>query len=431
VAVGSGSCLFKISSFMKKNQSILFLTFYIIVFQSSVSAQKNTLDYYIQEGLSHSPALKELNNQLSSNSIDSLLINASVKPKVSYNSLLYYAPVINGFGYSDVITNISNISSVVYVSQRIFSTKYEMARYSKIGIQNQILQNSVKLNRNELIKAIRLQYLNTASVLNELRYTRELLEIANKEEELIKQLAEQGLYKQVDYLSFRIELTTQILSSDNLKIQYLHELTVLNTLCGITNSDLEVELDLPELMPDTLILQQNSPFFTKFSLDSLLLQNEKTLIDRDYKPSFNWFSDVGLINNLPRDIGKNIGFSFGLNLSVPIYDGQQRKLNYARIRIAEDTRSNYADYYKQQFNQELRQLFQELKQNRELIPIIMDQVKMAELLVKQDGILLNKGSIPIADYIAALKNSVVVKQNFNRYQVRILQLITEINYRNQ
>ena len=127
-------------------------------------------------------------------------------PQVSYNGLLYYAPVINGIGYSEVITNISNITSVAYVSQRIFNQKVIEAQYSKYAIQNQTLRISSKITENDLKKAITLQYLTACSVSNDIHFNRELLASSKDEELILKQLVEKGHYKQVDYYSFMVEL---------------------------------------------------------------------------------------------------------------------------------------------------------------------------------------------------------------------------------
>ena len=140
------------------------------------------------------------------------------------------------------------------------------------------------------------------------------------------------------------------------------------------------------LIPE--INKENSPFFKRYIVDSLKIQNEKLLIDRNYKPSVNWFSDAGLLNNLPRDISRNFGFSVGLSLTVPIYDGQQRTLNYNKLKLAENTRTNYADYFKQQFNQQLKQLFNELKQTQEIIPQVEQQLSFAESVINQDKYLV-------------------------------------------
>lgn len=393
-------------------------------------AQVNTLDFFINQGLIHSPVLKDMNNQVSSNMLDSLLIKAGNRPQVSYNGLLYYAPVINGIGYSDVITNISNLTSVVYVSQRIFNQKNLEAQYSQFGIQNQALRISSKLTENDLKKAITLQYLTACSVSNEIAFNSELLASSKDEEAILKQLVEKGLYKQVDYFSFMVELKSQELLISDLRIQYQKEVSALHILCGLPDTAFE-QLTLPVIRLNSAINTMNSPFFARFKVDSLKIQNEKLLIDRNYKPSINWFTDAGLLNNIPQDIYKNFGFSIGLSLSVPIYDGKQRKLNYDKLQIAENTRTNYAGYFKQQFNQQQQQLANELKRTQELIPQVNEQLAFAESVIKQDKYLLNTGNISITDYVAALKNYISVKRSFNQYQVRILQITTEINYWNQ
>ena len=157
-------------------------------------------------------------------------------PQVSYNGLLYYAPVINGIGYSEVITNISNITSVAYVSQRIFNQKAVDAQYSKLAIQNQSLRISSKITENDLKKAITLQYLTACSVSNDITFNKELLASSKNEELILKQLVEKGQYKLVDYYSFMVELKSQELLLNDLQIQYQKEISSLYTLCGLTDT---------------------------------------------------------------------------------------------------------------------------------------------------------------------------------------------------
>lgn len=412
---------------MKKNRLFPIILIYLSILQFPSFAQEKSLDFFINQGLIHSPVLKDINNQVNSNLVDSMLVKAGQKPQVSYNGLLYYAPVIYGIGYSEVITNISNISSVVYVSQRIFNQKTIEAQYSKSGIQNLALRISSKITENELRKVITLQYLLACSVSNDITFNRDLLSSSKDEELILRQLVEKGLYKQVDYLSFMVELKAQELLLNDLQIQYQKEVSALHVLCGLPDTAYE-QLALPEIKLNSPVSAANSPFFNRFVADSLKIQNEKLLVDRNYKPSINWFSDAGLLNNLPRDISKNFGFSMGLSLSVPIYDGQQRRLNYEKLKIAENTRTNYAGYFKQQFSQQLQQLYTELKKTQEIIPEVNQQLGFAESVIKQEKYLINAGNISVTDYVTALKNYISIKRNLNQYQVKILQIITEINY---
>jgi glutaredoxin 2 len=106
-------------------------------------------------------------------------------------------------------------------------------------------------------------------------------------------------------------------------------------------------------------------------------------------------------------------------------------MNYQKLDIAENARTNYANYFKKQYSQQLQQLYTELKKNQEIIPRVNQQLDFTEMVIKQDKNLLNTGNVSITDYVMALKNYISVKRNLNLYQVKILQLVTEINYWNQ
>jgi outer membrane protein TolC len=415
---------------MNKKLFVFALLLNLIIFQIPSSAQVNSLDFFINQGLVHSPVLKDIGNQVNSNTVDSLLVKAGQKPQVSYNGLLYYAPVINGIGYSDVITNISNITSVAYASQRIFNQKVLEAQYSKLGIQNQALRISSKITENDLKRTITIQYLTACSVSYDIAFNKELLASSKNEEQILKQLVEKGQYKQVDYYTFMVELKAQELLLNDLQIQYMKEISALYALCGLTDT-IYAQVSLPDIKLYSPVNEAYSPFFIRFVIDSLRIQNEKLQVARKYSPFINWFADAGLVNNLPQDILKNFGFSAGLSLAVPIYDGRQRKLNYEKLAIAENTRTNYADYFKKQYNQQLMQLYTALKKNQEIIPQVNQQLDYAEMVIKQDKYLLNTGNVSITDYVTALKNYISVKRNLNQYLVKILQIITEINYWNQ
>ena len=53
-----------------------------ILIHQSLFCQEKKLDMYIMSGITNSPLLKDFKNQVESNLIDSLRINASYKPQV-------------------------------------------------------------------------------------------------------------------------------------------------------------------------------------------------------------------------------------------------------------------------------------------------------------------------------------------------------------
>lgn len=401
----------------------------IIALQCSWANSQN-LDYFINQGLTYSPVLKDIGNQINSNSYDSLLVKANQTPQVNLNSMAYYAPVVRGYGYSEALTNTGSLASVVSVSQKIFNGNTIKAQYSKYGYQNQALKISSKISEIDLKKSITLQYIAATSLLNDLEFRNLLLLAAKDEEAALKQMVIKGVYKQVDYLTFMVEYKEQELVKKDLDIQYQQTISDLHILCGISDTN-NVHLEEPNIALNTPVDIQNSPFYNRFVIDSLKIQNEKLLINRNYKPNVSWVTDAGLVNNLPSEIPKNFGFSVGLALTVPIYDGHQRALNHKKLQLEENTRASYADYYKLQRSKQLQQLYYELAQTQAIEPEIKQQIDLTESVLKLNKSTLNSGSTTILDYVVAIKNFISVKRAYNQNILKTQQLITEINYCNQ
>src|SRR5690242_5489200 len=124
------------------------MRFFILAFQliwlgiTHASAQKNTLDFYLTEGIRNSPLLKDYQSQIESNSIDSQRIRAQYHPQVTASSINSIAPVINGFGYDQAITNGGQLSGIVNVNQTIVSRGNLESQYKNIRLQNEGIANS-------------------------------------------------------------------------------------------------------------------------------------------------------------------------------------------------------------------------------------------------------------------------------------------------
>ncbi|HZX62026.1 MAG TPA: TolC family protein [Bacteroidales bacterium] len=393
-------------------------------------SQEQTLDYFLQQGIKNSPLIRDLNGQIRSNRIDSLLIKAMNKPRVEFRGYAFYAPVVNNFGYSEILTNIANLTSVMSVSQQLFNKKTVEANLLKTGIQKQSLANTVRLTENSLKKAITAVYIDAWSINSDISVNLELVSFAKEQAKILKSLTENGIYKQTDYLSFMFDLQGQELQVRELNLRFRKQISDLYILCGIrdTASFSPVKPELGNPSPSKQVLL---PLFMRFYLDSLRITNENILIDRNYKPTVSWFSDAGLINNDPKVIYQNFGLSLGLNFTLPIYDGNQRKLNHQKRKSEEDIRAGYAEAFNREYHQQLQQLLDELDQTRALLPAIRSQVRNAELLVNQEKELVSKGSGSITDYLIAVKNYLSVRKSLNQYEIRLLQIQNEINYLKQ
>ncbi|MCX6242075.1 MAG: TolC family protein [Bacteroidetes bacterium] len=406
-------------------RSTLFL--YLLLLNLILYSQVHDLDYYINQGVANNPVLKDLSNQIRSNQYDSLITRASYLPQVSFNAMMMYAPVVDGWGYSDVITNGQELSGTLNVNQQIFNKKTREVNYQKVGLENRSLKNSRDLSINELKKAITAQYLSAYSALQESQFQQEILSTLKEEEMVLKMWVQKGTYRQTDYLSVKVEIIQLERNIKNLDLQYRKEFSNLNVICGLTDTA-HVRLGLPTIEEILKKSPENSLFFRKFVIDSLKIQTEKLLIDRKYKPTVNWFSDGGLINNEPVYLYQNFGISFGMSLSLPVYDGNQRKYNYSKIRIQEETRKNYRDFFRAQYNAQLKQLKEELD-NVRLLAVDNDrQVEVVKMLVAQERAELNSGTLTITDYILALKNLIEALHEGVQYQIRAQYILNEINF---
>ena len=166
-----------------------------------VASQTRSLDFYIDRGIRNSPLLKDLNNQLSSSLLDSLLIRAAKKPRIEAVSQLMYAPYNNNLGYDDVITDGGNYQAVAAVTQNIFNRRELENKFQSLEIQKQSIGNAAILSVAELKKTITDQYITSYSDYSDMEFNRSFLGLMYNENELVKQFTRSGISNQSDYLS--------------------------------------------------------------------------------------------------------------------------------------------------------------------------------------------------------------------------------------
>jgi hypothetical protein len=151
-----------------------------------VRGQEKKLEYFLQQGIKNSPMISDLNGQIRLNQVDSLLIKAMNKPRVEFRGYAFYAPVVNNIGYSEILTNIANLTSVMSVSQRLFNKKTIEANLLKTGNQKQSLVNTVHLTEISLKRALTAAYLDVWSTYSDISVDNELLSFAKEQGNLLK-----------------------------------------------------------------------------------------------------------------------------------------------------------------------------------------------------------------------------------------------------
>ena len=396
----------------------------------NVKAQTNQLQYYIDIALQNSPLLKDYQNQVASNKYDSLLIMAGFKPQVTGSSINSYAPVIKGWGYDGAITNGAGFASLVGVNKLIPNKKNTTAQFDNINLQSLSIANTSSITEQDLKRTIIAQYITAAGSLQQLNVNKEISSLLTKEETILKKLTQSNVYKQADYLTFLITLKQQDLLVKQYSIQYKNDLNTLKYYCGTTDT-LTVILQSPDISVKPLPGVTQSVFFKQFEIDSLKLTNNKRLVDINYRPKVNLYADAGYNSSLTYKAYKNFGTSFGLSLTVPIYDGRQKQLQYSKIDLTEKTRANYKSFFTSQYQQQITQLTQQLNATEDLITDINNQLKYIQALKDVDEKLFGTGEMKIIDYILTLNNYINAKNLITQNKISRLQIINQLNYWNR
>jgi outer membrane protein TolC len=411
---------------MKWLLGILFFSLTYTVSQ----AQTYSLDHYLEAAKTTSPLLKDLKNQSALSQLDSLRLRASLQPQVNGSSGGLYSPVIAGFGYAGVITNVHTFNALIGVNKAIIPKDYINTQFQSIRLVRDSLTNSVQLSEQDLKRAITAQYITAYGSLQQLKFSREVVDLLDKEEGLLKRLTRANAYKQSDYLTFLVTLKQQQLMLLQARLQYKNDYNTLNYLSGIADTSMVELIDpnIQRILPTDI---NGSIFFTKYKIDSLRLINNRKLLDFTYRPKANIFADGGYNSDFSYQPYKNFGTSFGFAVTIPIFDGGQRKLVYRKLSLEEDTRQYYKSFFNVQYRQQKAQLNQQISENENLLNQIKEQIKYTESLIKVDTQLLQTGDLKIADLILAVNNYLTVKNLFTQTTINRLQLINQLNYWNK
>jgi hypothetical protein len=310
------------------------------------------------------------------------------------------------------------------------SKKNLASQVGAITLENQSIDNHSKISEQELKRTVVAQYITAYGDMQQLNFNKDIHDLLQKEAGFLKDLTQKNVYRQSDYLSFLVTTQQQALQYKQLQIQFKNDYATLNYLCGILDTS-AVFLEEPHLQLEELPDISRSAFLKQFEIDSLKLSNNKTMLNFNYKPKAHFFADAGYSSSLAFEAYKNFGTSFGFSVTVPIYDGHAKKLQFSKIDIAERTRNEYKTFFTNQYHQQIGQLTQQLQATEELIGQIMDQIKYSESLINVNSKLLESGDARIADYIIALGNYLNSKNLLTQNNITRLQIINQINYWNR
>lgn len=409
---------------MKKMKWCFF--FIVVLIGCKTFSQEKDLFYFIDKARTNSPLLADYQNQIKISTLDSLLNRATYKTQIAANLNANYAPVINGYGYDTALSNGQAVSALVGFNQRILGKGQINSQAESFKLIKDALIINKKVAVKDLDKSIIAQYITAFGTEKQMVFNDKVTSLLKEEESILKKLTKSSIYKQTDYLIFNATIKQQELKALQLKQQYQNDLALLNYLTGERDTTL-VKLKTPDLTikSDT---EQGNIFLKQYETDSLKIKNADKLIDNNYKPSISLLGDAGYNSSFIYQGYKNFGFSVGVGVNVPIYDGNQRSLQHQKNSMALATNESYTQNFKRQYQQQLLLLNQKFNQSTETNKMLQSQLVVAEALIEANKKLLLSGDAQITEYIIALSNLISIQDAIAQNSVNNLQTINEINY---
>ncbi|WEK17601.1 MAG: TolC family protein [Candidatus Pedobacter colombiensis] len=410
---------------------ILCLSFFTLRSHAQRSVKESAdLNFFINQALASSPLSKDYKNQLLMNKIDSLRLRAGYLPQIAASSTGLYAPIINGYGYDVALSNGQTLDALLSLNYNLISKGSKDNKLQQVLLQRDSIHYASKLSELDLKKAITEQYITAYGSQQQVDFNHDVYDLLVKEEVLLKELTRANTYRQTEYLTFLVTLKQQQLQWKQAELQFKNDYATLNYLSGIHDTT-AVRLKEPSIAIYGDGLQEKNFFIKRFQIDSLKTLNEKQAVDFNYKPKTSLYVNGGYNSSFILQPYKNFGTSVGFTVSVPLYDGHQKKMQHDKLNLQLQTGSMYRNYFSTQQKQQIDLLKQQITTTDGLYEQIKDQIKITSGLIDVDRKLLHTGDVKIVDFVIAINNYMVAQNLFRQTNINRLRLINQLNYWNR
>ncbi|AHF18103.1 TolC family protein [Niabella soli] len=406
-------------------KTVLFIV--LLIPLASQAQDAKTLGYYLETATVNSPVLHDYQNQRDAVRIDSLKFRADYGVKVNGQGDALYAPVFRGWGYDAAISNGQSVDLLIRASRDFLSRKNKDTRLAGYSLSIDQLQNQSSITRLTLERAITEQYIITYGSQRQYEVVEEVLRLLNEEDIILKKLTQNAVFKQTDYLSFKVTLQQNLLSLQQHKTDWRNDYAVLNYLSGVVDTSLQklAPPDIPDTVPQGF---EESIYAESYRTDSLKLDNEARVIHYDYRPKISAFADGGYSSSLTTTPYKNFGTSAGVAVTLPIYDGHKRNLSLRQNQLSMETRATYNAFAKKQYQQQLQQLTAQIQQYRQLTVTATEQMKYAQTLIEANMKQLPTGDVRVADFILSISNYINLKSGLVQYETTLYNLYNHLHH---
>jgi outer membrane protein TolC len=385
--------------------------------------ESKTLSYYQEAAQKNSPLLTDLRNQSTMNADELRRLQAMyTRSHAEMTGYCLFVPIISKdnqktqfelfkqdgtdyYGY-DLGQANSQMQATVTWTQPLLGKPFYKEMERNASLQDDILRNNISLEKHQLERTVREQYLLCLLDQQEKTFTDTISALLEREQKLLKALQFRGLARQTDVQLIHIqqtgdeELRRQVLQS------FRSHLADLNTLCGVGDTGL-VRLEGCK----TLQSPSSFSFEEKYRLDSLDVKQKMSIYNLQYRPQLDFFIDGGMRTALDKNLYRHFGWSIGLSFRLPIYDGGQRKWRQHQMTTQMETIHAYQEYFERQKAQRLAQYSQLIEGYRQRQMILEQQMKEYDNLLKTYQQEIAAGQMSVVDFVTVLQNKIQTEKN--------------------
>ncbi len=435
---------------LNKKCRCLWVLFFALLVLQQVEAQKN-LTYYIEQAKTFNPVTKDNKNQSKINLLETERLRAAMtKPQLIFNAGYTLAPILNfdnnkpridfnSQGSNNYIgldlssTNGGNYQAMFALTLPLWATEKFKPIAEQLLVGNKITENSIELANHDIEKNVADQYIACLTDLKLIDFSVSFLQLIDEQRSIIRKLAEAALAKQSDLTLLNIEYQKQNINLTSYRNNYRRDFLDLNVLCGINDTTIQIIEPIDRALPYSTVLSdtsfiQNSKFTEKYRLDSINALAAQNVFELKYKPQINGYINTGLNGNYIPDLGKRIGWSAGIGMTVYLFDGHQKDINRNKTVLLVQTAATYKETFLTQNTVRKKRIINEIKSLQERQTSLDAQIQEYNKLIAAYKSELVRGQISVLNLVTVLKDLTTLQQDFITIQTQQQLLLNTYNY---
>ncbi len=414
-----------------------------LIVEHGLMAQQRTLTDYQTLARQNNPIAQQNSNLQKILLLQNDIIKAQyTAPQVNFTSDYLFAPFFfsnkkivaitnspdaNAIGYDAGITNGGIYSAQWNVSKNFFNEKTTQTLYNQNFAATKSLDLATLQALHDIDKNVADQYVNAYQAQQQIISLNKITDIINERNRVVEQLVKKGLLPESDFLLLKIELKNQEASIEAQRLQISNAFAQLNT--AVNSQDTTVfTLEMPNIVLNPLAQAYN--FEKRYAADSLNFALQQKGSELKYVPQFGVFGNAGLNSTDIRNIYRNLGFSAGAHLVIPLFDGHQKEKVAQQTALQIENLKLSKNLFSTQLKTNLYYLTQQIKSIQKSLVLIDEQLQTQEILLRiiKEKIVL--GQVSVMDYVISLQNYALTNQSKIQTQSALWLLINQYNYIN-